>query len=373
MPFYKDVHIEKKLQFSEFMTRELAPVAQKFDDEQCIPKSFFQKLAANGFLGANVPALYGGQEMDYVTLSLLHEEAGKVLCSLENILTVYGMVCKPLARFGTKKQKEWLSKIVAGETVVAIALTEPEIGSDLKNIQTQAILSQNYYILNGQKKYITLGQIADLFLVLAKNQTEDIALLVEKNTPGLSVTPIYDTLGFRSNMLAEITFENCQIPKESIVGSVGGGFVQVIACALDEGRFTTACGCVGLGQACLNLARKYTNNRVQAETLLKNHQLIQKMLTEMIVQVKASREICFNTACLRDAVDMSYLAETLVAKYFSAKMAMSVAENALDVFGASGFTKEQSIGRFYRDAKIMSVIEGTSQLFEINIPKICLD
>lgn len=355
----------------DFLQNELIPFAQNFDTEQQIPKVFFQSLAKAGYLGAIIPKNYGGQEMDYMTLGYIHEEFGKVLASVENALTVFSMVTRPLIRFGTKLQRNyWLPRIAKGDTIVAIALTEPDTGSDLKKITTFAEESEDYYCLNGVKKYITLGQIADLFLVLARCEDEFITLLVEKKLPGISITPLNDFFGLRSNLLAEIEFKDCRVAKENRLGAKGAGLAQVIACALDEGRYTTAWGCVGIGQACLDLAQQYCHQRSQFGSLLKDHQLIQKKLTEIIVNVKAARSLCSDVGELREAREITYIGETLIAKYFSANMAVTVAKNALDVFGAVGFTKNYSMERFYRDAHMMEVIEGTAQMYEIMIPKL---
>jgi alkylation response protein AidB-like acyl-CoA dehydrogenase len=374
MPYYKSTYIEQRTKFETFLKREILPYVQDFDENQIIPRTYFDSLATNGFLGASIPKKFGGQEWDYITIGLMHEEFGKILCSLENILTVYGMVIKPLVRFGTEQQqKMWLPKIARGETIVGIALTEPNFGTDLNNIETSVIKDSKNFILTGQKKYITMGQIADLFLVLAKHNDQKLTLLVEKDTSGIEIIPIQDCLGLRANMLAEINFHNCKISQKNLIGQIGQGLTHVVACALDEGRYTTAWGSVGLGQACLNSAQYYTNERIQGNSSLKDHQLIQKMLTEIIVNVKAGREICFNVANLRNIGDFSYIAETLVAKYFCSKMAVFVANHTLQIFGACGFTKQYPVERFYRDAKIMEIIEGTSQVYEINIPKICVN
>lgn len=375
MPYYQHTQLEKIFEFQNFVNTEVKPLAQEFDASQTVPRSFFKILAKSGYLGACIPKKYGGQEMDYLTLGLMHEEFGKGYCSVENVLTVFGMVSKSLIRFGTELQKKtWLPKIAAGETIVALAMTEPNIGSDLQNIETHVTLDNDNYILNGTKKYITLGQIADIFLVLAKcnSNNQSVALLVEKNTPGIMINPIQNLLGLRANMLAEIIFDNCHVPHSNLVGKAGHGLPLIMSCALDEGRYTTACGCVGLGQACLDAVQSYVNYRVQGQTLLKDYQIIQKMITEIITHVKAARELCFNAGNLRMLKDISYLSETLIAKYFASKMAVSVSNHALQIFGASGFTKEHSVERYYRDAKIMEVIEGTSQICEINIPKVSL-
>lgn len=370
MPIYDSKQLEFRSLLEEFLQVYIIPAAQLFDEQEAIPHSFFQLLAQHNYLGAPIPEKWNGAGYNYVQLGLMHEIFGKGLSSLQNILTVVGMVSKPLARLGTDKQRQlWLPKIASGEILVSIALTEPKAGSDLKEIESFAENKGNFYLLNGIKKYITLGQMADLFLVLAKTDEGYTTFLIEKSTPGIVIKPIQNILSLRSNMLAEIHFNHCEIPKEQVLGGVGNGLSRVVALALDEGRYTTACGSVGLAQACLNESRDYARQRKQSGSPIDSHQLIAKLLTEMIVEVKAAREVCFNAGKLRDAGDISYISETLIAKYLSAKVAVNVASNALQLFGAAGFTKEYAIERFYRDAKAMEVIEGTPQVYELNIPK----
>lgn len=374
MPNFQPSQKEFKKKFQDFLKKNVGEdVQQLFDLQQFIPRDFLKKLGLAGFLGASVPKKWGGLEMNYIELGLMHESLGQVLASLENIITVFGMVCKALVKFGNEEQKNfWLPKIVLGDAVVALALTEPGIGSDLKNIETQAKLENKYYVLNGKKKYITLGEIADLFLVFANSDGKFVTLLVEKNTPGLKVTPIRDLMGLRSNMLAELSFSDCCIPLKNLLGQHGSGLAHVVSSVLDEGRYTTACGCLGLGQSCLDLGNAYAETRIQSGVFLKDHQLIQKILAKSIAYVKAARELCFHAGYLRDQNDDSYVSETLVAKYFSSEMAVSVSGDILQIFGAAGFTKAYSIERFYRDAKVMSVIEGTTQIYETLIPKVCI-
>lgn len=370
MPIYNSQQLELRFQFEKFLSDHIKPNAATFDEQQFIPRSFFDLLAKHHYLGVAIPQKWGGSSYNYVNLGLMHEIFGKGLSSLQNILTVVGMVCKPLVRLGSDNQRKlWLPKISTGEILVSLALTEPNAGSDLNEIGTYAEDKGNFYILNGVKKYITLGQIADLFLVLSKTDNGFTTFLIEKSTPGIEIKPIKNILSLRSNMLSEIKFNGCKIPKEQILGSVGNGLSHVVALALDEGRYTTACGCVGLAQSCLEESRTYASQRKQSNTTLDNHQLILKLLTEMIVEVKAAREVCFNTGQLRDKKDISYISETLIAKYLAAKSSVRVSYRALQIFGAAGFTKEYSIERLYRDAKAMEVIEGTPQVHEINIPK----
>ena len=323
MPIYQPGYLTQQQFFYQFIEQALHSHSKGFDKEQYIPRDFFYTLAQHGFLGACIPKQFGGQGWDELTLGLMHEAFAKELCSLANILTVIGMVSKSLIHFGTEAQKKtWLPAIATGKTLAALALTESYIGSDLEHVETQLVDVGEEFILKGNKKYITLGQIADLFLVLTNLQGKPTTVLIEKDTPGLTVSPMTDFLGLRSNMMAELFFDNCKIPKTQLLGSIGMGLTYVSQTALDEGRYTTAWGCVGLGQACLDAARTYAQERKQFNRTLDEHQLIQKMMTEMIVQVKAARELCFYASQLRQQKNTAYLVETLVAKYLASKMAV---------------------------------------------------
>ena len=372
MPNYQPEYVKQQRFFYQFIEQSLHSHSKIFDKEQYIPRDFFYTLAQQGFLGACIPEQFGGQDWDELTLGLMHEVFAKELCSLANILTVIGMVSRSLIQFGSEVQKKtWLPQIATGKTLAALALTESNIGSDLEHVETQLFDVGEEFILKGNKKYITLGQLADLFLVLANFQGKPTTVLIEKDTPGLIVSPMTDFLGLRSNMLAELFFDNCKIPKTNLLGNIGIGLTHVTQTALDEGRYTTACGCVGLGQACLDAARTYAQERKQFNRSLDEHQLIQKMITEMIVQIKAARELCFYAGILRQQKNTAYIAETLVAKYFASKMVVFVSNHAMQIFGAAGFDETYPVERYYRDAKAMEIIEGTSQMHEILISKLC--
>jgi len=361
---------QQRKKIRTLIENEFAPYAQAFDQQQWIPRSYILLMAENGFLGANVQKKYGGSEWTSDAIRILHEELGRCSCSLENLVTVFGMSTKAIQYFGSAEQKQsWLKKIIFGELIVSVAFTEPDIGSDLQQIKTTITEEAQYYRMNGSKKYITLGQIADLFLVLAQLDGQHTVILVEKQTKGLEIKPIKDCLGFRANMLAEIHFDNCMIPKVNQIGLVGAGLTQVCQIALDEARFTTSSGCVGLGQACLDAVFQYVNKRHQGGVLLKDHQLIQKMLTEMIVELHGSRSLCKEVAQARDSGRYESVEYALIAKYAASKMAIKLANCAMQIFAAAGLTRDYPIERYYRDAKVMEIIEGTSQMYEINIPK----
>jgi alkylation response protein AidB-like acyl-CoA dehydrogenase len=373
LPNYQSEHAKQQQNFADFVRKSVSPHSKIFDKNQYIPRDYFYTLAKNGFLGAGIPKKFSGQEWDELTIGIMHESMAKELCSLANILTVIGMVSKSILQFGTEGQKQtWLPQIASGMTLPALALTEATIGSDIEHVETQLSSNGDEFVLSGSKQYITLGQIADLFLVLAQCQGKPTAVLVERDTPGLTVTPMTDFLGLRSNMLAEISFDHCKILKTQILSSIGTGSSHVTQVALDVGRYTTAYTCVGLGQACLDAAQSYSQERKQFARSLNQHQLVQKMLSEMIVQLKASRELCFYAGELRQQKNPDYIAETLVAKYFASKMVVFVSNHTLQLFGAAGFSEQYPVERYYRDAKVMEIIEGTSQMHEILISKLCV-
>jgi glutaryl-CoA dehydrogenase (non-decarboxylating) len=353
-----------------FVEEKVNPLAGEMDAGEHIPRELFDAMAQEGLLGLCIPRKYGGTGADYDTLGKVHEELGKGFASVQNACTVFGMFCTPLLRFGTAAQKEkWLPSIAAGTVIPAIAITEPDTGSDIAKLETEAVLENDQIILNGTKKYITLGQIADVFLIFARMRGRGIAVLVERGTPGFHVKPLEGLMGLRGNMLGELVFDHCAIPADSLVGKVGFGFTHVANFALDEGRYTTACGSVGLAQACLEHSYHYAAERQQFGEPLRKHQLVQKMLTEMIVQVKAARELCAAAGRLREQGDPAAVSETLVAKYYASKTAVMAADHAVQIHGASGCLSGNPVERFYRDAKIMEIIEGTSQMHEIQIAR----
>ena len=261
-----------------------------------------------------------------------------------------------------------MPQLATGKKLGAFALSEPDIGSDAKNIKTQVYEKDDGYILNGQKKWITYGQMADVFLVFAQyDGNKPLALLVEKDTPGLSITPIGGLLGTKASMLAKLNFEQCRVPKENKLGGLGFGFLGVATSALDLGRYSVACGSVGIGQACLEASLHYAAERKQFGVALKKHQLIRQMLANMITQVKAARLLCYQAGYLKDTAHPSASNETLVAKYFASTMANQVASDAVQIHGANGCSADYAVQRHFRDAKVMEIIEGSSQMQQLLI------
>jgi alkylation response protein AidB-like acyl-CoA dehydrogenase len=359
---------EAQAEFRAFADENIFPYADQFDREERVPRELIDQMAQKKYLSTILPKEVGGLGMDMVTFGLLNEEIGRACSSTRGLLTVHGMVSFAILRWGSSQQKEtWLPKLAAGEVLGAFALTEPNVGSDAQSIETTAEKQDGGYVLNGQKKWITFGQMADLFLVMVQCDGKGTAFLVERDTPGLSTKPILGLLGGRASMIAEVYLEDCQVPRENLVGGIGFGFSTVAMSALDLGRYSVAWGCVGLGQACLEASMAYAKKRKQFGKPLRRHQLIQEMLTNMITQVKAARLLCYQAGYLHDVGDQSATAETLIAKYFASTMAPEVASDAVQIHGGNGCGSEYPVQRYLRDAKIAEIIEGSNQMQQIMI------
>ena len=355
-------------EFRTFVDQEIVPHADGYDREECTPPMLIEKLAQRGYLGAVLPKDSGGRGMDMITYGFLNEELGRGCSSLRSLLTVHSMVSHALLKWGSKFQKEyWIPKLASGEVIAAFALSEPNVGSDAKSVETTASISGDSYVLNGKKKWITYGQIADFFLVFVQYQGKPCAFLVERNSPGLLIKPIFGMLGVRASMLAELHLNDCRIPLDNLVCRQGFGFSHVASSALDYGRFSVAWGCVGIAQACLEACIQYTSVRKQFGVYLKEHQLIRQMIAEMVVNVKAARLLCYQAAYLKDIGDPKSIMEVSIAKYFASVVANKVANDAVQIHGGNGCSSEYSVQRYLRDAKIMEIIEGSTQIQQITI------
>jgi alkylation response protein AidB-like acyl-CoA dehydrogenase len=353
-----------------FAAEEIAPHADGWDREERIPEGFPARLAERGYLGANLAAGWGGRGLDPISYGLLTEEIGRACSSVRSLLTVHDMVGHAIQRWGSREQKErWLAMLVRGETLGAFALSEPNAGSDASGVETTATPDGDDFVLDGHKRWTTFGQIAGLFLVVAKSDGKPTALLVERDRPGLTVQPIQGMLGTRASMLAALRFEGCRVPRENLLGRVGFGVSHVVAAALEHGRYSVAWGAVGLAQACLEAATAYAGERRQFGALLADHQLIRALLADMITHVRAGRLLCCRAGYLRATGDPGALAEIMVAKYFCARMAAQAATDAVQIHGAYGCSAESSVGRYLRDSKILEIIEGSNQIQQSNIPR----
>lgn len=358
-----------RAEFRAFVEAEIAPHADRWDREEAISMELVGKLRERGYLGSNVSKEYGGLGRDMITYGLLTEEIARADSSVRSLLTVHDMVAHAIHRWGSRAQRErYLPAMAHGEILGALALSEPNAGSDAKSVETTAVADGDFWVLNGRKKWTTFGQIAGLFLAFAQCEGKPTAFLVERDAPGVTVRPLHGIVGTRASMLAEIFFEDCRIPKESLVGRIGFGISHVASAALEQGRYSVAWGSVGIVQACLDACRKYAAERKQFGVPLADHQLIRAMLADMITEVRAARLLCLRAGYLRELGDPGASAETMVAKYFASTLATRAANDAVQIHGANGMSEEFPVARYLRDSKVMEIIEGSTQIQQITIP-----
>jgi glutaryl-CoA dehydrogenase (non-decarboxylating) len=357
-------------EFRDFVTAEVAPHAAEWDREEAVSMEAIAKLRERGYLGATLPKEYGGGGRDMVTYGLLTEEIGKGCSSLRSLLTVHDMTSYGLLRWGNQAQRdEYLPRLAKAEILGAFALTEPNVGSNARAVETQAVADGDSYVLTGVKKWTTYGQIADLFLVLAQCDGKPTTFLMERDTPGLTITPMKGLLGTRASMLAELELAEVRVPATHLVGRIGFGMTHVLAAALEMGRYSVAWGSVAIAQASLEATLSYAQERQQFGVPLADHQLVRAMIADMLTDVRAARLLCLRCGYLRDQGDPGSLAETMLAKYFASKVAFRAATDAVQIHGANGVGSEYPVSRYLRDAKVMEIIEGSTQIQQITLPR----
>ncbi len=356
--------------FRAFFEARVAPFANRFDADECLPVDLIRSLGREGYLGAAVPAAYGGAEMDAPTFGLLCEECGRASASVLALLTTQAMVGRVVARFGSAAQKErWLPAIAAGETTAAFCLTEPEVGSDAGRLGTRAEPRGEGYLLNGEKTWISFGRIARLFLVVAASPQGPTAFLLERGCKGSGIEPLRSMLGFRAAMLASLRLQDCPVSGEALLGAPGSGFLQVAGLALDQGRYCVAWGCVGLSQACLEASLAYARRRSQGGAALESYQLIQRMIADMVASTGAARLLCREAARLRAGGNPEAVIAACIAKYFASTAAEKNARNAAQIHGANACSDAYPVHRYLRDARVAQIIEGSSEIHQTLIAR----
>lgn len=360
-------YLALRKEFREFAKTEILPFANKYDRDEVVPDELIKKLAQRGYLGGLIPAQFGGKGYNQIIMGILNEEIGRACSSVRSLITVHThLVAESLVRWGTAEQKQnYLPKLADGSLIAAFGLSEPLIGSDAKNITTAYREEDDCYVLNGVKKWITYGQRADLVIIIARNGDAVSAFFVERTTPGYEAIPIKGMMGTRASMLAEIHLKECKIPKENLFGRKGMGFVQIANNALTNGRFSVACGSVGIARACLEESIAYAKTRIQFGVPLKDHQLIKRKISNMVTDIKAARLLCYNAGYLRDTSNPNSFIQTSLAKYFASKVAVESANEAVQIHGAMGCYEEGNIQRYYRDAKVMEIIEGSTEIQQV--------
>jgi len=351
----------------DFAEKEILPKARDDDRNERFPKDILDKMAPLGFLGAPLPEEYGGLGIDSIAYILMIEELGRVSFALRSIVSVHvSLFQQTLNRWGTEEQKrKYLPRTTKGELLGCFATTEPNVGSDLSSMETTAALQGGKWRLNGNKMWISNGGVADVALIFAqtdkaKKHRGIAAFIVEKDTPGFSSEDIHGKLGLRAANTAELILEDCLVPEENLLGQVGEGF-KIAMTAFDNARLCVAGGCVGLAQACIDASVQYAQNRQQFGKPIGSYQLVQEIIANMIVETEAARLLTYRAAHLKNK-GIPNTVETSMAKYYASEVALKAANNAIQVHGGYGFSDEYPVERYYRDVKVATLLEGTSEM-----------
>jgi alkylation response protein AidB-like acyl-CoA dehydrogenase len=332
-----------------------------------------QAMAKVGFLAADLPGEYGGLARSQAGLGELCAHFGGVCSALRSLVTVQGMVAAAVLRWGTENQRAgWLPRLARGELLAGFAATEPGAGSDLSAVSTCAVAEAGQFRLHGRKVWITFGQLADVFLVLAQLDGQPVTMLVESDRPGVAVEPVGGQLGMRAAHLAHVRFDGVLVPPKNCLGPPGFGLSHVAATALDHGRFTVAWGCVGMAEACLRYAAAHAADRAQGGARLAEHQAVCGMLGRCLASASAARQVCAHATELRESGAPEAIVETVLAKYAAAKAASMVSECAVQIHGAAGCAQDSPVGRFFRDARVMRIIEGSDEVAEQHLGQYAL-
>jgi hypothetical protein len=351
-----------------FVDTELAPIADEADRAGELPAVILRRASSLGLWGTVLTGL-GDRDHRMARMGILHEEIGRGCSSLRSLLTVHSMLAFTLDRWGSEAAKfRWAKGVASGETLGAFCLTEPGAGSDVAALSATATRTADGYLLSGHKKWVTGGQIAGLLLVFARTERGVSAFVIDASTPGVQRTPVHGILGTRASMLADIRFADCAVPLDCLVGADGMGLV-VATGALDIGRLSVASGCVGIIDACLDASLAHAGSRIQGGVPLHDHQLVQKMITDMSTDLRAARLLCREASELKDQGDSATIAATCVAKYFASTAAMRAASDAVQLHGANGCSEDFPVSRYFRDAKVMEIIEGSTQIQQALIAK----
>ncbi|MFC8716383.1 acyl-CoA dehydrogenase family protein [Kitasatospora sp. NPDC057198] len=366
-----------------FTDREIVPFAADWDRAESIDLGIVRKLGELGFLGLTLPVEYGGSGGDHLAYCLVLEELGRGDSSVRGVVSVsLGLVAKSVNAFGTGEQKrEWLPRLCSGEALGCFALTEPGTGSDAANLTTRAERDGGGdsgddggggggdWLISGAKMFITNGTWADVALVFARTGGAGhrgvTAFLVPTDAPGFERRLVHGKLGLRGQATAELSFDRVRVPDSARLGGVGEGF-KVAMAALAKGRMSVAAGCVGIARASLEAAVRYAGEREQFGKPIAAHQLVQELLADTAVDVDAARLLTWRVADLIDR-GLPFATESSVAKLYASEAAVRCANNALQVFGGYGFIDEYPVGKYLRDARVMTLYEGTSQIHKLLI------
>lgn len=356
----------------DFVAREITPNVVGWDRAEEVDRGIVKKLGDVGFLGLTIDEEYGGSGGDHLAYCLVTEELGRGDSSVRGIVSVsLGLVTKTIQSYGTEEQKrEWLPRLTAGEALGCFGLTEPGTGSDAGSLTTRAVREGDEYVINGSKMFITNGTWADVVLLFARSTDAPghkgvTAFLVPTDTPGLTRRTIHGKLGLRGQATAELVLEDVRVPASAMLGREGKGF-SIAMSALAKGRMSVAAGCVGIAQAALDAAVGYAAEREQFGKSIASYQLVQELISDIAVDVDAARLLTWRVADLIDRGE-DFATAASKAKLFASEAAVRCANNALQVFGGYGYIDEYPVGKLLRDARVMTLYEGTSQIQKLII------
>ena len=350
----------------DFLDREVVPHRAAWDRAESVDLAIIPKLGEIGFFGLTIPEEYGGVGGDYLTYVLAAEELGRADSAIRGIVSVSsGLFGTSVLRHGTEEQKRrWLPDIAAGRVLGCFGLTEPGHGSDAGNLRTRARRDGDDWVIDGSKVFITNGTWADVALVFARTSGDGprgvSAFLVPTGTPGFEATEIKGKLGLRGQATAALSFDGVRVPADALLGEVGQGF-KIAMQTLDKGRVTIAASCVGIVQGCLEETVAYTGQREQFGQPIASYQLVQEMIADMSVDADAARLLTWRAADLMQRGE-PYGTAASKAKLFASEAAVRAANLAVQAFGGYGFIDEYPVQKYLRDARVMTLYEGTSQV-----------
>jgi alkylation response protein AidB-like acyl-CoA dehydrogenase len=356
----------------EFAEREILPFARENDRAGRFDRELARKLGAVGFLGAPIAEEHGGRGLDYIGYGLIAEEIGRADSSARTVISVVtSLVAGPIERWGTEEQKrKWLPRLCSGEGLGCFGLTEPDTGSDAANLRTRATRTESGWSISGQKMWISLGNVSDFALIFAQTDPERkhrglACFIVPTDSDGFATQEIHGKLGLRSSDTAEISLDEVEVGTDAMLGEVGDGF-KVAMSALENGRYSVAAGCVGICEGCVQSSVEYAKERKQFGVPLARFQLVQEMITEMILRRDASRMLVLRAGLLKDE-KVPNATETSVAKLYATEAAVECANLAIQVHGGSGYVDDYPVERYLRDARVTTLYEGTSQIQKLII------
>lgn len=356
----------------EFTNDRIKPIVMELDEKQEFPLDIMQELGELGFLGILVPEEYGGSGLGYKEYALIVEEIAKVDPSIALSVAAHNGLCtNHIYMFGNEEQRnKYLPDLSGGKKIGAWGLTEPGSGSDAAGMSSTAELQGDYYILNGTKSFITHGGVGEIAVVMAvtdkgKGSRGISAFILEKGMEGFSVGKKENKLGMRASETTQLIFENCKVPKENLLGSEGDGFIQALK-ILEGGRISIAALSCGLAGGCLEHSIKYAKERKQFGKTLSQFQAIQFKLSDMATELEAARLLTYQAAWQKDSGNYD-LKSAAMAKLFASEIATKAANEAVQIFGGYGFVKDYPVEKFYRDVKLLTIGEGTSEVQRIVI------